>query len=134
VPTHAGDGAPGVLDAAEQSFIDLGTRVSALVGVNGYRALLARALHLAAADFPFLHAVRPASLPVGRLVGLREQGTAQPTQAEACSAAVAILAELLCLLEEFIGQELCQRITLEVWPWLATSDGRLPLASRMRTG
>jgi hypothetical protein len=108
------------LGAAEQPFVELGERLSRLVGTEGYRALVARALHLASAEFPLLNSVRPGVSPPGRLVGL-QRGSRQTPAAEVRDAVAAALAVLLWLLEQFIGRDLTQGILREVWPWLPES-------------
>jgi hypothetical protein len=102
-------------------FSELGAQLSALVGRDGFRALLARALHLAAADFPILSGVSPAPSPPGRLTGLRGRRWRDATQSEVRGAVAATLAALLWLLHEFIGPDLTQRILADVWPWFGDS-------------
>jgi hypothetical protein len=111
------------LGAAEQAFVELGERLSRLVGIEGYRALVARSLHLASAEFPLLSTVRPGVSPPGRLVGL-QRGSRQIEAAEIHNAVAAALAVLLWLLEQFIGRDLTQNILREIWPWLPESTPR----------
>jgi hypothetical protein len=106
------------LRRAEDAFVELGNRLTMLVGREGYRALLARALHLAAAEFPRLSAVRPASSTPGRLVGLQRDSRRPATRDEA-PALAATLAAILCLLDQFLGNDLTHDLVSEVWPWLA---------------
>lgn len=109
-----------VLEAAEYSFVELGERLCRLVGPNGYRALVARAIHIAAAEFPLLGAVRPGISPPGRLVGWHRRARRSSVH-EVRNAAEATLAALLWLLEQFIGPDLTQRVLVEIWPWLSSS-------------
>ncbi len=103
--------------AAERSFIELGAHLSALIGPEGYRALLARALHLASDEFALLSSVRPGIAPPGRLVGLRSGSRNAPT-AEVHAAVDATMAALLAVLEQFIGADLLQGVLREIWPRL----------------
>jgi hypothetical protein len=112
-----------VLEAAEYSFVQLGERVCRLVGPDGYRALVARAIHIAAAEFPLLAAVRAGVSPPGRLVGWHRR-TRRSSVYEVHNAVAATLATLLWLLEQFIGPDLTQRVLVEIWPWLSTSATR----------
>jgi len=107
--------------ALELALVELGTRLSGLVGADGYRALIARAVDIAASEFPFLNSVEPAISSPGRLVGLPGPDSRTATPTEARNAAVAMLAEVLWLLNEFIGRDLTQRIVVLVWPCLGKS-------------
>jgi hypothetical protein len=107
---------------AEDSLVELGTPLCALVGVEGYRALLARALEVAAADYPMLGGVRPGTAPPGRLVGWKP-GTGQARPADADAAVTATLAVLFRLLDQFLGHDMTQRVIGEVWPGL--TDGHV---------
>jgi hypothetical protein len=57
--------------------------------------------------------VRPGLAPAGRLVGLRQRGR-RLAAAETTEALVRVLAELLSLLDEFIGRELTDSIVGDV--------------------
>lgn len=110
------DDAEDILQAAELALVELGTHLSGLVGEDGYRALVARAVHLAASEFPCLNRIRPALSPPGRLVGLPGPNSPRTTATEARNAAVAVLTELLWLLDEFIGRDLTRGVVQLVWP------------------
>jgi len=110
------DDTEDILQAAELALVELGTRLSGLVGEDGYRALVARAVRLAASEFPCLNAIKPAVSPPGRLVGLPGPNSRHATATEARNAAVAMLTELLWLLDEFFGRDLTQRVVELVWP------------------
>ena len=110
------DDTEDILQAAELALVELGTRLSGLVGEDGYRALVARAVHLAASEFPCLNAIKPAVSPPGRLVGLPGPNSPRTTATEARNAAVAVLTELLWLLDEFIGRDLTRGVVQLVWP------------------
>jgi hypothetical protein len=92
----------------DQVLVVLGTRLTPLVGTEGYRRLLERALDQASSDYPQLVSVRPGLAPAGRLVGLRQRG--RRLAADTTEALVRVLAELLSLLDEFIGRELTDSI------------------------
>lgn len=89
-----------------------------LMGKTGSSALLARALALAAPEAPGLRAVQIQA--DGSLAGGEESGA--PAQAEELAeGSVALLAELLGLLEAFIGERLTVQLLQEVWPKLTLS-------------
>jgi hypothetical protein len=115
------DDAEDILQAAELALVELGTHLSGLVGEDGYRALVARAVHLAASEFPCLNRIRPALSPPGRLVGLPGPNSPRTTATEARNAAVAVLTELLWLLDEFIGRDLTRGVVQLVWPFFEES-------------
>jgi hypothetical protein len=85
--------------------------LSTLVGATGFRALLVRALTLAQAQNPALLAVRVQ--PDGSLEGLSEL-----RDNEEGEAGVALIAQLLGLLDEFIGPDPALRMVADVWPEL----------------
>jgi hypothetical protein len=105
----------------QSALIDLGDRLAPIVGREGYRALLARSLHLASADFAVLRDVQPGLAPPGRLVGLRKR-RARQVGVDVESALCATCAALMSLLEQFLGRELTYAIVREAWP--ATPDNR----------
>lgn len=83
------------------------------MGAAGFRALLARALVLAAADAPWLGSVRVTA--GGALEGL--DGAAAPVSEKAfVRGGVELIAQLLGLLTTFIGDDLTLRLVREVWP------------------
>lgn len=88
-----------------------------LVGVQGCRVLLARALTLATAKIPSLSAV--AVKPDGSLVGLSDLNSDEISEA-----GIVLTAQLLGLLATFIGKSLMLRILLGVWPDLTVTDTR----------
>lgn len=87
--------------------------LSTLAGVDGYRALLSRALALAKRDLPSLGTVQ-----------VREDGTLDwPGAAlngremdEDADGGVPLVAQLLGLLAIFIGEALTLRLVRDVWP------------------
>jgi hypothetical protein len=74
-----------------------------------------------------LNGVRPGASSPGRLVGLHRRGA---RAADIHAAITATLLELLRLLDQFIGQDLTQRIVCDVWP--GVSDGRFGLPEPRR--
>jgi hypothetical protein len=80
-----------------------------LAGDTGFHALLGRALTLAKADDPHLAGMRVQ--PDGSLKDLSETRNNQDGQA-----GVALVAQLLGLLDEFIGRDLTLRLVADVWP------------------
>jgi hypothetical protein len=94
-------------------------QLAMLMGNGGFRALLARALVLAAAEVPWLRVMRVQS--DGALGGVEDLRS--PLSSEALSAGgVALLAQLLGLLVAFIGENLTLRLAQEVWPDASLGD------------
>ena len=89
--------------------------VSALAGVDGFRALLSRALALASADAPILSVLQVAA--DGSFQGLDELGR-QIDKDQAREGGVILVAQLLGLLLSFIGEAMTSR--------LVTSEEVLP--------
>jgi hypothetical protein len=83
--------------------------LSTLAGATGFHALLGRALTLAKAQDPHLGTVRVQ--PDGSLAGLSELRNNEHGQA-----GVALIAQLLGLLDAFIGPDLTLRLMADVWP------------------
>jgi hypothetical protein len=113
------DGA--LLDAADRVARKLGGRLARLVTADGYRALLARALHLSAGAFPVLRGVRPGATDDVGFDGLREQSEGVDTAALR-AAVTAALGAVLGLLAAFIGEDIAARLVRDVWPD-APADG-----------
>ena len=78
-----------------------------LVGIDGFRSLLARALAMAKREVPSLAAARV--LPDGSLEGWA--GVAQDADA-----GVLVVAQLLGLLVTFIGEPLTMGLVSDAWP------------------
>ena len=87
-----------------------------LMGNGGFRALLSRALALASAEVSWLRAVQVKA--DGTLEGL-EAPRAHLDPAEFLEGGVVLLAQLLGLLEAFIGPALTSRLVGEIWPQLS---------------
>jgi hypothetical protein len=90
---------------------ELHPTLSTLMGATGFRALLARALALAAAEVPSLCQLEVDA--AGRLVG------PEPMEFEG---SVVLVAQLLSLLAAFIGEQLTRQLLLERWPRLPAHD------------
>jgi hypothetical protein len=89
--------------------------LAALVGNGGFRVLLSRALVLASPEVPWLRAVHVKA--DGSLAG--PAGFEAQVDPEAIVAGrIAVLARLLELLRDFIGENLTMQLIREVWPRL----------------
>ena len=104
-----------LLDAAERTCQKLCRRLAMLVTVVGYRALLARALHLARGEFPFLDGVRAGATDSACFDGLRTK-TEGIDPAMLRAALTTVLASVIGLLTTFIGEDLTLRLVRDVWP------------------
>jgi hypothetical protein len=93
--------------------------LSSLLGVAGFRALLVRALMLAADEVRWLKAVHVAA--DGSLEGWGELA-GQLSQDEIAEGGVLLIAQLLGLLVTFIGAALTARLVQEAWPELSAGD------------
>jgi hypothetical protein len=122
-----------LVKAAERALLELGAHLSQLVGSEGYRALLARALQVAATDYPFLASVEPAANPPGRLVGLPRRAQRRPPR-EVHLALAVTLTNLIRVLSTFIGDDLTLRLLSDVWPRLAACSPRTSRAQVESTG
>lgn len=126
-------GPESLVEAAERVCEKLRAHLSRRVGQDGFRTLLARALTLAAAQFPHLHAVRIGA--GGAMEGLhgtkvpdvpgagtnQAQGQArqgESAEEETVEGVVSLLAHLFGLLVTFIGGDLMLRMLRTVWPTL----------------
>jgi hypothetical protein len=83
--------------------------LATLMGLAGFRALLSRALALAAAEVPSLRAVQ---VKADGLLQVPQELTTN----KAGDAEVILAAQLLGLLVAFIGADLTLRLVHEVWP------------------
>lgn len=93
----------------------LSAELETLVGRGGVAALLGRAANLARREFPFLDGVRLQMEGPVSFDGLRESLQGR-SAAEAEAAGAALLAHLLGLLVNLVGQELGLRPVTNVWP------------------
>ena len=104
-----------VQDAAENVCQKLSRRLARVITLPGYSALLARALHLARAEFPILDGVRAGTTADQCLDGL-SQWTENVEPSQMREALTAVLAGILGLLDTFIGRDLSVRLIRDVWP------------------
>lgn len=119
---HHSEGAPPTApgDALRLGCERLRSQISTLVGPDGYRALLSRAVALAVREHPLLGAAQVDS--EGRLTRLEEfTGSCDTVEAEE-SACAAILANLLALLASFLGTEITRQLLRSAWPDFSAPD------------
>jgi hypothetical protein len=112
--------APAALaEAMEVTCRRLHARLDPLIGAGGFRALLARALHLATKEFPWLAAVSVEEHPACELKGSRE--AARGLEASQVNEGFAlVLANVVWLLVTFIGHDIAFGLVQEVWPGAET--------------
>lgn len=117
----AGD-ADALAAAVEGACRKLSDELETLVGRGGTAALLGRAVSLAKREFPFLAAVRlQADAPLS-FDALRESLQGR-TPGEAEAASTSVLANLLGLLANLLGEDLGLRPVTSVWPNLLPEPG-----------
>lgn len=87
--------------------------LATLVGDAGFRALLSRSLALAGAEVKWLRAMH---VKADGSLESQDQLHAHVEPEEILQGQVALLAELLGLLVDFVGEVLTLRIVGEVWP------------------
>jgi hypothetical protein len=104
------------IPAAFQVCERLRPHLATLTGNAGFRALVVRALALAKREDPGLCAVHVTS---DGTLALLEGSEAQVPRREVIQGGVTLLAQLLGLLVEFIGEKLTLRLLREVWPKLS---------------
>lgn len=125
---HAGssEGAEVLAAAARRAYDDLARVCTPLIGQVGVHALIARALHLAQRDYPWLRATDESdhmNEPFARVTV--SMGRQDPTVAtEGAAAVLAIFARLLVT---FIGEPLTAGLLRKAWP------GALPDAPTKET-
>lgn len=110
-----------VVAAGERCLLELGAQLVGLVGIAGARAVLDRALQLAAAELPYLHHVRPSGAQPGRVFGLRHC-LRRLSPADVQQAVALIIAEWIWLLTHLIGSTLALRVLRDVWPRISEAD------------
>jgi hypothetical protein len=96
-------------------------RLAPLISSPGFQALLARAIRLAARDFPFLATVSVRTNGECALVGL-PAGTDTREPRETADAFAAVLGQFIWLLVIFIGEDLGLRKVREAWPEVPFGD------------
>ncbi|HUP47112.1 MAG TPA: hypothetical protein VM779_16520 [Thermoanaerobaculia bacterium] len=106
--------ATAVAAAARRAYGDLATALAPLIGQAGVEALIGRALHLAALEYPTDHAgeEKEAAEAFGQVsLWLERQDPSAATDA-----AAAMFARFAALLAELIGYPLTTRYLREAWP------------------
>jgi hypothetical protein len=118
---EAGAGKPSdvTIPAAIRVCEKLRRPLSTLAGASGFHALLGRALTLAKAQDP--HLVGTRVQPDGSLESFGE-----PRNNDGGQAGLALIAQLLGLLDAFIGQDLTLRLVADVWPDLPVIEAAEP--------
>jgi hypothetical protein len=111
-----------IAGAAEQVFQALHEHLAKLIGVIGFRTLLARSLKLARPGLPALAWIEVK--PEGTIAGLVE-ALAGRSPTEALAAPATLLAQFLDLLAAFVGEDLALHLVNE-----ATRSGRQPVGGR----
>jgi hypothetical protein len=121
----AGD-ADSLAAAVEGACRKLSDELETLVGRGGVAALLGRAVSLSKREFPYLAAVRLQAEQPLSFDALRESLQGR-TPGEAQAASTSLLANLLGLLANLLGEDLGLRPVMSVWPNLLPDPG-LPVA------
>lgn len=101
--------------AVEGACQKLSGELEPLVGRGGVAALLGRAVNLTKREFPFLVGVRLRTDAPPSFEALHESLQGRST-AEADAASVALLANLVGLLINLLGEDLGLRPVVNVWP------------------
>lgn len=119
-----GHASPGEQVGALGRALDRLDRVLGIViGPAGYEALLRRALHLARAEYPFLTNVQVRTSADGeRLPGLLESAREQDATV-VHQGSVAILADLIWLLDTFVGETISSRLMYRAFPEVSSAPG-----------
>jgi hypothetical protein len=120
--TRDDDEAPAARAAAAVRVFDkLSQRLAVLITPIGAEALLARAVHLSRATYPFLDHVE--AKPKGTsLIATLQAAAANVEPSQAQEGFVLVLGTLVGLLESFIGKDLTLRLLRDVWPDLPVTD------------
>jgi hypothetical protein len=111
-----------MLAAAERCLQKLCTRLAKLMTAAGCQSLVARAIHLAAAEAPFLHGVRAGLIPGACLDGVQESAVGLVSEQKQAGL-VAVLAQLIGLVEWLIGHDVTRSLVRDVWPDLPLGSG-----------
>jgi hypothetical protein len=99
----------GLLEPTEQVLRRMSPGVTALVTTAGYRALLARALHVARTQFPALEGVQ-----VGYGDAFLDASAASGAALD--EGFVALVGTVIALLVTFIGEDLTSNLIRRAWP------------------
>src|SRR5688500_17938960 len=113
--------ATAVAEASGRAYEDLAVALVPLIGQAGVDALVARALDLAAPEYPLNHSGEEEAAEAFGQISLWLEGQ-DPTAAT--DAAAAIFTRFAALLAALIGQPLTTRYLRKAWPDFAdTSEG-----------
>jgi len=104
--------------AAFQVCQKLRPHLAPLMGSTGFHALLSRALALASAEVPQL---RTLQVNTHGSLALVDESAGSLRPEELTEGSIVLTAQLLGLLEAFIGESLTLRILREVWPKLPSA-------------
>ena len=123
------DNTDAVVTAAERALRVLCVRLTNVLSAAGCQALVARAIRLAAIEFPFLRGVQAGTGPDMCLDGL--QDSAHGVSLEQVKAGlVAVVAQLVGLLELLVGTQVTLHLLSDVWPdaplGMRTQDAAAP--------
>ena len=111
-----GNGSSGTNPPADfPVFEKLRPQLTTLMGGVGFHALLSRARALTGAEFPWVRKLKIKE--AGTFEGLHEL-KAEVGAGDIFNGRVALIAQLLGLLQAFIGENLTLRLVQEVWPKL----------------
>ena len=102
--------------AAFRESEQLRPQLAALMGNGGFRALLARALTLAAMQVSWLRLVQ---VKADGSLEVSDEGEKQADPVQLAEGRVVLLAKLLELLAAFIGEKLTLRLVKETWPTIS---------------
>ena len=106
------------VQAAQRVTQGLGQPLSRVIGIEGYWALLRRAVHVAKVEWPLLQELQVSAGPTGGLDAVVGDADA----ARAREALIAVLSHLMWLLVTFIGEDLTRRTLGEAWPDVQFDD------------
>jgi hypothetical protein len=122
---YADHSAPAArVEAAERIVQDFAEHLRPLLGSDGFRMLLARALKRAQVEHELLRAVRAEREGEAPLVGLREAARAR-SAAEVEAALESTVVELLGLIARFLGPDMAVRLVRHCYPEIESdSAGR----------
>jgi hypothetical protein len=103
----------GLVGAAVRACEKLRVPLAKLVGVDGFRSLMARVMALATADVPWLDSVQVRA--DGSLEGF-DAARCQQGAAQGGEAGAVVVVQLLGLLVTFIGEPLTLALVRDAWP------------------
>jgi len=120
LPVSGANTDPAVLaEAAALAYAALRQRLTALIGRDGFAALLNRALRLAQIEYPALEAVALDGQSETGLRGIDAVAQGHGGCNDAAGALAAVLAHIIGLLIVFIGEDIAVGLVYDAWPELA---------------